>query len=166
MPRTTPAPLSAMALCALLALPASAQQAAPDAAPEWPTLAALGQDAALTAAYDAMMAGRVAPDWLTGGGVQSPTRQVGFDGATWLAMTSCKPHDCAAHRIAVVYDPQAQVMLGVLSQSSADDSGQQLEWLNPKGGQTIDGRTILFAALTGSLENHPQAFDLNPAPAQ
>ena len=27
------------------------------------------------------------------------------------------------------------------------------------GAESIDGRTILYAALTGSLDNHPQAFN-------
>lgn len=149
---------TALVLCTALAGPTAAQ----DSPPELPTLAALDHDAAMTAAFAAMMVNRDAPDWLKGGGVQSPTHEVGFDGKGWLAMTSCKPHDCAAQRIAVIYDPQGNVMYGVLSTTSDDDAAQTLTWLNLGGGaESIDGRTILFAALTGSLENHPTTFDFN-----
>jgi hypothetical protein len=40
-----------------------------------------------------------------------------------------------------------------------------LTWLTIGGGdESIDGRTILYAALTGSLENHRGQFNLS-APA-
>lgn len=140
------------------ALPALAE----DNPPELPTLAQLDKDQAMTAAFDAMTVNRTAPDWLKAAAVTSPTHQVGFDGKSWLAMSSCKQHDCAAHRIAVIYDPKANVMYGLLSDSSDDGADEKLTWLNMGGGaETIDGRTILYAALTGSLENHPKGFDYN-----
>lgn len=41
-----------------------------------------------------------------------------------------------------------------------DDTVERLTWLGIGGGaESIDGRTILYAALTGSLDNHPQAFN-------
>lgn len=140
------------------ALPALAE----DNPPELPTLAQLDKDQAMTAAFDAMTVNRTAPDWLKTAAVTSPTHEVGFDGKSWLAMSSCKQHDCAAHRIAVIYDPKANVMYGLLSDSSDDGADEKLTWLNMGGGaETIDGRTILYAALTGSLENHPKGFDYN-----
>lgn len=139
-------------------LPVMAQ----DAPPALPTLAELDKDQAMTAAFDAMTVNREAPDWLKGGGVASPTHEVGFDGKSWLAMTSCKPHDCGAHKIAVIFNPKAGVMYGVISDSSEDGAEEKLTWLNIGGGaESIDGRTILYAALTGSLENHPQGFNYN-----
>lgn len=155
-------PLAAAFLAMALALPALSPALAQDDPPALPTLAELDKDQAMTAAFDAMTVNRTAPDWLRSGGVASPTREVGFDGKSWLAMTSCKPHDCAAHQIAVIYDPKANVMYGVLSESADDGAEQKLTWLNMGGGaETIDGRTILYAALTGSLENHPKGFDYN-----
>ncbi|MFM2591328.1 hypothetical protein AAFX19_00010 (plasmid) [Vibrio harveyi] len=32
-------------------------------------------------------------------------------------------------------------------------------WLNVNDALSIDGKTVLFAALTGSLENHPDGFN-------
>ncbi|HFU4245985.1 TPA: hypothetical protein ACH5ZM_003785, partial [Escherichia coli] len=36
---------------------------------------------------------------------------------------------------------------------------QKLTWLNVNDALSIDGKTVLFAALTGSLENHPDGFN-------
>ncbi|EOQ1650832.1 Ivy family C-type lysozyme inhibitor, partial [Escherichia coli] len=35
----------------------------------------------------------------------------------------------------------------------------KLTWLNVNDALSIDGKTVLFAALTGSLENHPDGFN-------
>lgn len=114
----------------------------------------------MTAAFDAMTVNHEAPDWLKSHAVTSPTQEVGFDGRHWLAMSSCKEHDCAAQRMAVIYDPKANVMYGVVSQTAKDGMDETLTWLNIGGGpESIDGRTILYAALTGSLQNHPDNFD-------
>lgn len=149
-------------LGAMLALACAIPAMAQDSPPALPTLAELDHDQAMTAAFDAMTVNRTAPDWLKTAAVASATHEVGFDGRSWLAMTSCKQHDCAAERIAVIYNPKANVMYGVLSRTSEDGAEEKLTWLNMGGGaETIDGRTILYAALTGSLENHPKGFDYN-----
>lgn len=151
-------PMLGAMLALMTAIPAVAQ----DSPPALPTLDQLDKDQAMTAAFDAMTVNRSAPDWLKKAAVSSTTHEVGFDGKSWLAMTSCKQHDCAAHQIAVIYNPKANVMYGVLSESSEDGTQDKLTWLNMAGGpETIDGRTILFAALTGSLDNHPKGFDYN-----
>ncbi|MTH65123.1 Ivy family c-type lysozyme inhibitor [Paracoccus shanxieyensis] len=122
------------------------------------TLADLDKDAGLAAAYAKMAQGRTMPDWLRTGAVVTPAVPVRFGGREWLAMTACKPHDCAAHQIAVVY-AEGGPMHGVISDQPEENGPQSLTWLNIGGGaESIDGRTILFAALTGSLENHPEAF--------
>lgn len=151
-------PMLGAILALMTAIPAMAQ----DSPPALPTLTELDRDQAMTAAFDAMTVNRTAPEWLKSAAVASPTQEVGFDGKSWLAMTSCKQHDCATHRIAVIYNPKANVMYGVLSETSEDGTQEKLTWLNMGGGpETIDGRTILYAALTGSLENHPKGFDYN-----
>ncbi|WP_245155668.1 Ivy family c-type lysozyme inhibitor [Paracoccus ravus] len=142
---------STLSAVALLALPGFAQ--------EVPNLADLGRDPALTSAFETMTKGRLLPAWRREGMVTSPAQKVRFDGRDWLVMAGCKPHHCAADQIAVIWSPETGAMHGVLSQTQAE--GQQiLHWLNIGGGaESIDGRTILFAALTGSLANHPQGFD-------
>ncbi|MTH35086.1 C-lysozyme inhibitor [Paracoccus limosus] len=147
---------------ALMALMAAIPAMAEDSPPELPTLEQLDKDTSMTAAFDAMTVNRTMPEWLKNGGVTTPTQQVGFDGKSWLAMSSCKPHDCASQRIAVIYEPKSNVMYGLLSETSNDGAEEKLSWLNMGGGaETIDGRTILYAALTGSLQNHPKGFDYN-----
>lgn len=151
-------PLMGAILALLTALPALAE----DSPPALPTLAELDNDQAMTAAFDAMTVNQTMPDWLKKAAVTSTTHEVGFDGKSWLAMTSCKQHDCAAERIAVIYNPKSNVMYGVLSETSEHGAQEKLTWLNMGGGaETIDGRTILYAALTGSLDNHPKGFNYN-----
>ncbi len=124
-----------------------------------PSLADLGKDQALTAAFDAMTKGHEVPAWLRDGAVTSPAQKVSFDGKDYLAMTACKPHDCAANQMAMLYAPTSGEAYGVLSVH--DGAGAELlSWLNIGGNaESIDGRTILYAALTGSLANHPEAFN-------
>jgi hypothetical protein len=45
--------------------------------------------------------------------------------------------------------------------SAVDEKTAQetLTWLNVSDDLSIDGKTVLFAALSGSLENHPDAFN-------
>ena len=40
-----------------------------------------------------------------------------------------------------------------------DNSWEGFRWLNVNDALSIDGKTVLFAALTGSLENHPDGFN-------
>lgn len=124
-----------------------------------PSLADLGQDQALTAAFDRMAGGHPMPDWLRAGAVTTPAQPVSFGGKDYLAMTVCKQHDCAANQLAMLYAPDSGEAYGLISVQ--DGKGAELlTWLNIGGNaESIDGRTILYAALTGSLANHPDAFD-------
>ena len=134
----------------------SAEQAA--AADMGLTLADLGKDQGLTAAVEKMAEGHQMPEWLSEGAVISPSQRVAFGGQDYLAMTACKQHDCAANQFAVLYAPGSGTAHGVLSVRDGEGA-ELLTWLGMAGGpETIDGRTILYAALTGSLANHPQDF--------
>jgi len=122
------------------------------------TLADLGKDPGLTAAFEKMAEGHQLPAWLREGAVISPSQIVGFGGRQYLAMTACQQHDCAANRIAVLYAPDGGPAYGVLAVRDGEGA-ELLTWLGMAGGpETIDGRTILYAALSGSLANHPQDF--------
>lgn len=124
-----------------------------------PSLADLGSDSAMKAAYDAMTKGHEMPEWLTGNAVTSPGDEVSFGGKSYVAMSACKPHDCSAQAVAVLYDPQEKTMYGVLSSQEEDGTREALQWLNIGGGpESIDGKTLLYATLTGSVSNHPNDF--------
>lgn len=127
------------------------------------TLADLGQDQALTAAFDQMAQGQEIPEWVRGGAVTSPAGHAAFDGKNYVVLTGCKQNECAANQIALLYQPEAGEMFGLLV-TGEQTVQQQLTWLNIGGdAESIDGRTILFAATTGSLDNHPDAFDYRDA---
>lgn len=168
--RMTPALTFATVLSITLGLQAFAQEAAEQPAPEpapavaatesaGPTLADLGKDEAFTVAFQKMAEGNQIPEWLSKGAVVTPTQKVSFGGKKYLAMTGCQQHDCGTNRIAVLYAPDSGTAYGVLAVRDGESS-ELLTWLGLGGGpETIDGRTILYAALTGSLANHPEAFN-------
>ncbi|KVE38017.1 Ivy family c-type lysozyme inhibitor [Burkholderia sp. TSV86] len=128
-------------------------------AKQW-SLSAIFHDRAAKSAIDAMRKGRALPAWVTKGGTESPAHTVSFEGHDVYVMGACKPHDCGSESIAILYDPQNKVMYGVLSVVGPRAGTERLTWLNIGGGnESIDGKTILYAQLTGSLENHPGAFN-------
>ncbi|WP_254616817.1 Ivy family c-type lysozyme inhibitor [Burkholderia metallica] len=123
-------------------------------------MSAIAEDRAASTAFKAMTKGHQLPAWVARGGTESPAIAITFGGHDAYAMTACKPHDCGAEQIAVIYDPQQNIMYGVLSVSSAKARTERLTWFNIDGAdESADGRTILYAALTGSLENHPGSFN-------
>ncbi|QRZ15903.1 C-lysozyme inhibitor [Paracoccus methylovorus] len=130
-----------------------------EAAPETGlTLADLGKDQKLATAFEKMADGHQLPAWLREGAVVSPSQKVAFGGTEYLAMTACEQHNCAENQMAVLYAPDSGTAYGVLSVRDGEGA-ELLTWLGMAGGpETIDGRTILYAALSGSLANHPADF--------
>lgn len=138
---------------------ALAMLACPVLADDALTISDLGKHAELTAAFDKMAEGHTIPDWVRGGAVGSPAEMAAFDGREYLVFSGCKQHDCGANQVALLYDPKGGVMYGLLVEGNPEKA-QSLTWLNIGGNaESIDGRTVLFAATTGSLANHPDAFD-------
>lgn len=99
------------------------------------------------------------PKWVTSGGVDSPAQEVVITGEKYVVLSSCKPHDCASQSIAVLYSPKSGELAGLLSTVEKKTQNQNLIWLNITDDLSIDGKTILFSALSGSLQNHPTLFN-------
>lgn len=123
------------------------------------TISDLAKNSASKAEFSSMVKGRALPAWVTQGGVSSPAREVRLAGALFQVLTSCKPHDCASERVALLWSPQANRMMGVFSRVDDKAACETLTWLNIGDSESIDGKTVLYAALAGSLENHPDAFN-------
>lgn len=128
-------------------------------AQELPTLGNLQQDAAATKAFHTMQGKHTLPVWVKKGSTDSPTQIVRLNGKEYWVFSACKPHDCAAEQLALLYSPQNHTMAGVFSHSNDAETAQQLTWLNVNDDLSIDGKTVLFAALSGSLVNHPDSFN-------
>lgn len=111
------------------------------------------------AAFKEMASKHKLPEWVTKGGTNSETKNVELNGKKYQVLNACKPHDCGTERIAVLYSPEAKRMSGVLSTVDEEKASEKLVWLNISDDESIDGKTILFAALTGSLDNHPHSFN-------
>lgn len=124
------------------------------------TISRLAKDKATTEAFKTMVGSQQLPQWVTQGGTDSPNQDVVIDGHKYVVLNSCKPHDCAAESMAVLYSPESKTLAGVLSIVGEQTVHQTLTWLNINDNLSIDGKTVLFAALTGSLDNHPNSFNL------
>ena len=113
------------------------------------TISSLAKGETTKAAFNQMVQGHKLPAWVMKGGTYTPAQTVTLGDETYQVMSACKPHDCGSQRIAVMWSEKSNQMT----------SQEKLTWLNVNDALSIDGKTVLFAALTGSLENHPDGFN-------
>ncbi|XNM58361.1 Ivy family c-type lysozyme inhibitor [Escherichia coli] len=87
------------------------------------------------------------------GGTDTPAQTVTLGDETYQVMSACKPHDprLATYCCDVVRDNESDDG-AVLDLSMRKRRKEKLTWLNVNDALSIDGKTVLFAALTGSLE--------------
>lgn len=111
------------------------------------------------AAFSKMVKGHKLPAWVSKGGTSTPVKTVKIGDTEYQVLSACKPHDCAAERVAVLWSEKSQTMSGVFSTVNSKTAKESLTWLNIGDALSIDGKTVLYSALSGSLENHPDAFN-------
>ncbi len=119
------------------------------------TISSLAKGETTKAAFNQMVQGHKLPAWVMKGGTYTPAQTVTLGDETYQVMSACKPHDCGSQRIAVMWSEKSNQMTGLFSTIDEKTSQEKLTWLNVNDALSIDGKTVLFAALTGSLENHP-----------
>lgn len=102
-------------------------------------------------AYHQLIAGHHFPAWVKQGGTSTPANTVTIKGETWQALSGCKPHNCPAQSIAILYSPEKGEIHGVYSDYDQKNDRQTLTWLNldPTGDAGI--RTLLFKRLKGDV---------------
>ncbi|HHQ6628460.1 TPA: Ivy family C-type lysozyme inhibitor [Serratia fonticola] len=123
------------------------------------TISKLAMDQDTKAEFQKMAANQHLPKWVTQGGADSQGQKVNIAGKQYVVLTSCKPHDCSSQRIAVLYATATKKIAGVFSSVDEKTGNEKLQWLNIPDDLSIDGKTVLLAALTGSLDNHPDSFN-------
>ncbi|OAT18259.1 Ivy family C-type lysozyme inhibitor [Proteus myxofaciens] len=101
------------------------------------------------------------PSWILKGATESEPKEITLKGDRYQIVQGCKPHDCASEQLVVMYSKDKKVMAGVFSKLNENKNKQELTWFNINDNLSIDGKTVLFAAITGSLDNHPNAFNYN-----
>ncbi|ELY4860476.1 Ivy family C-type lysozyme inhibitor [Cronobacter sakazakii] len=119
----------------------------------------LATDKSTEAEYQKMVEGQHLPKWVAQGGTTSPARSVKLGDKEYMVLTACKQHECATQRIAVLYSPETKMMTGLFSTVDEHSGNETLQWLNIPDELSINGKTVLYAALSGSLENHPDNFN-------
>ncbi|MBE5254414.1 Ivy family c-type lysozyme inhibitor [Mixta mediterraneensis] len=95
------------------------------------------------------------PGWVKNGGTTGASYNVRLDDESYIVMSGCKPHDCAAGSIAVLWSPRKKETHALYSSREGKADHESLTWLNLEEGGMADERAILFAKITGSLDNHP-----------
>lgn len=96
------------------------------------------------------------PNWFKRATESEPVSVI-MDGKPYIVLLACKQHDCRNHQFALMFDDKN--MYGLRFETHDNSPKEELTWLNIGGGpESIDGKTILYAAITGSLYNHPKAF--------
>ncbi|MTB67154.1 C-lysozyme inhibitor [Providencia sp. wls1943] len=123
------------------------------------TISKLASDANTKTALQQVVKNNDLPSWILTGGTESPSNTVTLNGNKYQVATACKPHNCPAERIAIMYSKEKNVMAGVFSSNDKKNNTEDLLWFNITDDLSIDGKTVLFAALTGSLDNHPNDFN-------
>lgn len=123
------------------------------------TISKLAADQDTKAEFQKMVANQHLPKWVTQGGADSQGQKVSIAGNQYLVLNSCKPHDCGSQRIAVLYATATKKIAGVFSSVDEKTGNEKLQWLNVPDDLSIDGKTVLLASLTGSLDNHPDSFN-------
>lgn len=119
----------------------------------------LAADRDTKAEFHKMAANQHLPKWVTQGGTDSQGQKVNIAGNQYLVLNSCKPHNCSSERIAVLYATATKKIAGVFSSVDERTGNEKLQWLNIPDDLSIDGKTVLLASLTGSLDNHPDSFN-------
>lgn len=123
------------------------------------TISKLASDQDTKADFQKMVANQHLPKWVSQGGTDSQSQKVNIAGNQYLVLNSCKPHDCGSQRIAVLYATATKKIAGVFSLVDEKTGNEKLQWLNIPDDLSIDGKTVLLASLTGSLDNHPDNFN-------
>jgi len=123
------------------------------------TISKLAADQDTKAEFQKMASNQHLPKWVTQGGTDSQGQKVNIAGKQYLVLNSCKPHDCGSQRIAVLYATATKKIAGVFSSVDEKTGNEKLQWLNIPDDLSIDGKTVLLASLTGSLDNHPDSFN-------
>jgi len=128
------------------ATPALAEDAAKTPANEpakAPPMAELMRLPAYIYAWQGMMAGETPPKWVTTFGATldgppTPTIPVPLDGETYTLGFTCKPNDCEANQLYVLFAPQGRDAWGMLA------AGNGISWLGRPDKRIQD-------AITGAL---------------
>ena len=89
-------------------------------------------------AFAALSGADQLPAWASQGGVATPAQQVVVDGHAHMLAEACKPHDCPAERILILYDESNHAMSGLFARrkpsasnnaDSNDPANDDLIWL-------------------------------------
>lgn len=78
-----------------------------------------------------------------------------LDGKKYVVMSGCKPHDCPAESIAVLYSPRYKEAHTMYSSCGGKAGHEMLTCLNVDEDRMVDERAILYAKIRDSLDHHP-----------
>lgn len=116
-----------------------------------PYLFDFAQDKTTGKAYQALIHKEKLPRWVAGGGTSTPANEVTINGEKFYALSGCRPHNCPAQSIAVLYAIDKGDIYGVYSEYDMKSDRQRLTWLNLTPSVTREMKNMLFQRLSGDI---------------
>lgn len=98
-------------------------------------------------AYKSLIAKQGLPGWVKNGGTSSPADIITLRGERFYALSGCKPHNCPAQSIAVLYSLDKGNIYGVYSEFDVTTAKQSLKWMNVDPVDSRDMKNALFGRL-------------------
>ena len=102
-------------------------------------------------AYNALISRHKLPGWVKGGGTSTPADIITIKGERFYALSGCKPHNCPAEAISVLYSLDKGSIFGLFSEYDSTKDRQTLVWMNLDASNSDEMRNLLFSRLYGDL---------------
>ncbi|MCF9034424.1 Ivy family c-type lysozyme inhibitor [Acinetobacter nectaris] len=109
--------------------------------------------------FKKISANKALPSWTKYEATSSPTKTVTIAGKQYSVFNACKPHNCFAEQVAVIYSPSSKAISSVYSKFDDKKGTEQLTWMTNQPEISIEQKTVLLASITGALENYPKKFN-------
>lgn len=101
-------------------------------------------------AYSALIKKENLPSWTKTGGTSTPGYEITVKGQKFTAFAGCKPHNCPAQNIAILYSPVNGEIHGLFSEYDEKTNQQKLKWMGVKPLEQNEIRGALFNVINGT----------------
>lgn len=127
------------------------------------TINMLANNSSTRNCFHQMVKANKLPYWVVRNATHYPTLEITIRKERYFIMKACNPDDCEREQIAIIYSPLRNVISGVYAVTESPEQ-QRLQWLGISD-ELADGRALLFAALSGSLDRQKENFsEMNVLP--
>ena len=120
------------------------------------TINMLANNSSTQNCFHQMVKANQLPTWVIRNASNYPTLEMTIREEHYYVMKACNPDDCEREKIVIAYSPLRNILSGVFAFTETPEQ-QQLKWLGISD-ELPDGKALLFAELSGSLEKLRENF--------